>query len=81
MIREHRYLTFKLSDIREALSEDERASLEALGRKVDHWRETQGKSPFRAAVVEHDWPEYEPVWNAIAQRVSRDRDASGQSDL
>jgi hypothetical protein len=32
-------------------------------------RRRQGKKPLVACVVESDWPEYEPTWNAIEERT------------
>ena len=64
-----RYVVIKNSHAEHALTEAERKELYRLGKKCADWRQGVGKKPFECVVVEHDWPEYEPVWNAIEQRV------------
>lgn len=71
MIRECRYLVFKLKDAQAALTQDERGLLNHLAGKVDDYRLGEGKRPLVCAVVESDWPEYEPTWQAIEQRVDK----------
>jgi len=67
--REYRYMVFKLKDVRAALSRDERALLKHLAGKVHDYRLGEGKAPLECVVVESDWPEYEPTWQAIEQRM------------
>lgn len=69
MIREYRYMVFKLKDIKAALTQDERGILKHLMGKVHDYRLGEGKAPLECVVVESDWPEYEPTWNAIEKRV------------
>jgi hypothetical protein len=69
MIREERYTVLKVADVTEALSPDECSQLIALEEKVAMWREQAGKAPLQTVTVEHDWPEYEPTWQAIERRV------------
>jgi len=64
-----RYVVIKNSHAEQALTDDERKELYRLGMKCAKWRQDNNKKPFECVVVEHDWPEYEPVWNAIEQRV------------
>lgn len=65
----NRYVVIKNSHAEQALTDDERKELYRLGVKCAKWRRDNGKKPFECVVVEHDWPEYEPVWKAIEQRV------------
>ena len=67
--REHRYMVFKVIDASEALSLEEVDYLIYLGNKVAEYRELVGKKPLVAAVVESDWPEYEPTWASVQERV------------
>lgn len=70
--REERYTIFKISDVTEALGPDECTALIELEEKVALYREQAGKKPLVCVVVESDWPEYEPTWKAIEQRVLAD---------
>ena len=69
--RENRYLVLKLSDIEKYLSVDQKMQLRDLDCDVGDGRERAGKLPLKAVVVEHDWPEYEPTWEAIEARVNK----------
>lgn len=69
MEREVRYTVFKISDVTEALDPDEATTLIELEEKVAIYRESVGKSPLECVVVESDWPEYDPTWQAIERRV------------
>lgn len=71
MKREHRYMVLKLTDVRASLTQDERQQLDALADKVAGYRARVGRAPLECVVVESDWPEYEPVWKAIRNRVAR----------
>ena len=68
MQREDRYLVIKRSDV-VCLSEFERQQLFNIIGKVARCREVVGKEPLKCVVVESDWPEYEPTWQAIERRV------------
>lgn len=64
-----RYTIIKNSDALLALDEQDSNDLNRIMRKIARYREKRSAIPFECVVVEHDWPEYEPVWNAIEQRV------------
>lgn len=68
--REERYTVLKITDVGQALDADEREALIHYEQKVAAWRENNGKRPLVAVVVESDWPEYEPTWAAIEQRMT-----------
>lgn len=69
--REGRYFVLKTADVIAAgLTQDEVNQLEAINRKVDEYRSSAGKPSLECVVVEKDWPEYEPTWTAIEQRVA-----------
>lgn len=76
---ENKYIVFKSSDVEAAVRSDlldpaVYGMLQALRDAVDRVRGRRGKlEPFRAVVVESDWPEYEPTWNAIEQRYTGTR--------
>ncbi len=72
-IREYRYMVFKLTDIKFALTRDERDLLEHLMGKAHGYRRDCGKRPFECIVVESDWPEYEPTWEAIEKRMMEEK--------
>lgn len=67
--REPRYTVLKITDIQEALGPDETETLIHLEEKIAAYRQNAGKQPLACVVVESDWPEYEPTWTAIQERV------------
>ena len=69
MKREKRYIVLKLKDILAALTEDEQYQMQALAARVSVSRYMRGASDLKCVVVEHDWPEYEPTWDAITRRM------------
>ena len=69
--REFRYTVLKNTDIAKALTESEVLILTILASKVDAGRESLGKKPLNCVVVENDWPEFEPTWNAIKDRMCK----------
>ena len=69
MERELRYTVLKITDVAEALEPDEKTELIRLETKVEAWRGIHDKLPLECVVVESDWPEYEPTWKSIADRV------------
>ena len=72
MERENRYLVIKRSDLRMAeklLKPEAFEALEILEKMSNQVRANRGKSPLCCVVVESDWPEYEPTWQAIEGRV------------
>lgn len=69
--REDRYLILKRRDIKNALTDLEQHLLMCLAAKVHKYRtDIMGKDPLHCVVVEKDWPEYEPTWKAIEERMS-----------
>ena len=65
--REERYVVFKVSDLGNSLKGDE---IRRLAREYAEQRRLKGKEPLECVVVEKDWPEYEPTWEAIEARVT-----------
>jgi len=68
--RENRYLVLKRKDIFAYLSEDERKTLSALVGKIYDGRDDDMNPVLEYVVVEKDWPEYEPTWQAIEARMT-----------
>ena len=68
--REERYLVFKLSDVEEHFTPGERLQLARLAEVQRVGRSESGKPLLECVVVEADWPEYEPTWNAIEARMT-----------
>ena len=69
MKRETRYIVLKIKDIEEGVTREEREFLLDIRDRLNKRRVLAGKDIIRCVVVEHDWPEYEPTWNAIADRM------------
>lgn len=69
MIRENRYLVVKRKDICSYLTKAEESQLALLTEKVAKGRKLDGKQDLNCVVVESDWPEFEPVWKMIENRV------------
>ncbi|OHT41617.1 MULTISPECIES: hypothetical protein [Serratia] len=72
MKRENRYLVIKYKDVIEALTVEQREALKGIAIAVTAHRQSNGKQPLDAVVVEADWPEYEQVWGMIEARVKGD---------
>ncbi len=70
MIRENRYFVLKRKDTASALTSREIKRLLQLEAKVAVARSKAKKKPLKCVVVESDWPEYEPTWRAIEDRVT-----------
>ena len=66
--RERRYTVLKNADIGKYLDSADTSLLVSLCDKVTMGRLRDGKPPMQCVVVEHDWPEFEPTWNAITER-------------
>ena len=66
-MREERYIVFKMSDLGNSLKGDE---IRRLAREYAEHRKHLRKKPLECVVVEKDWPEYEPTWKAIEDRVT-----------
>ncbi len=62
-------MSIKLKDLEAALTETENEILFKLASKVERMRMKQGRGMMKAVVIEHDWPEYDPTWQALEQRV------------
>lgn len=68
--REQRYYVLKLSDLQGTISFADLLYLYEISRKVADRRAQEGKEQREYLVLEGDWPEYEPTWQAIEARVS-----------
>ena len=78
--REERYIVFKLSDVEEHFTPGEKQQLARLVEVQRAGREEAGKAPLECVVVESDWPEYEPTWNAIEARMTGAQPAPIEQD-
>ena len=68
--REDRYLVLKRRDIKNSLTELEQHLLHCIAAKIHKYRtDIMDKDPLHCVVVEKDWPEYEPTWKAIEDRM------------
>jgi len=65
--REERYIVLKIN----RLSEEE----------SKYWRDCQSSAKVNCVVVEHDWPEYEPVWRMIERRMTGQPAVSAAEEL
>lgn len=72
MQREERYIVFKVKDIKKYLPVKTQNELAFLELDVNDARNADGKPTLQCVIVEHDWPEYEPTWQAIEKRVDSD---------
>lgn len=70
----------KFKDIRTVLTETENEILFKLTNKIENTRIRQGRGTMKAVVIEHDWPEYEPTWQALSQRVDAELEALAQTN-
>lgn len=70
--RERRYVVFKVSDIKRVPAAKAKQIYD-LARWFDERRMEEHRSPMTCVVVEHDWPEYEPTWAAIQQRMEKSK--------
>lgn len=70
MSLESRYVVLKIADVQSSLSTAEQSVLARLVQKVDNGRQLAGKDPFKAVVVEADWPEYPTTVGALETRIS-----------
>jgi hypothetical protein len=69
MVRENRYIVFKRKDLTTPTAQ-QHADLYEIEMIINGHRERTGVKPLNCVVVESSWPEYEPTWKAIEQRVS-----------
>jgi len=75
--REQRYYVFKASDIERYCGHAEAVKFAFQAAIVDQKRAEDGRPPMSCVVVESDWPEYEPTWRAIEDRVAREKGGEG----
>ncbi len=80
MKREFRYVVTKYKDLETALTTTELEIFFKLTSKVERGRIARGRGTMKAVVIEHDWPEYEPVWQALSQRVDAELEALAQTN-
>jgi len=69
IVREPRYVVFKITDIHLYLNTAQIDALQSAGETIAVGRTLGGKPSFNAVVVEQDWPEFEPTWAAIEARM------------
>lgn len=79
MKRELRYLVLKLKDMDAALSEAEMDMVLRISRKVVAYRLENNRDFLECVVVENDWPEFEPTWQAIENRIDGKNEVSPQA--
>ena len=70
-IRESRYLVLNFKHTHKYLTEEELYILTILAQKVNEGRRWDHKPVIKCVVVESDWPEYEPTWKAIENRMNK----------
>lgn len=68
MMREDRYIVIKRSDL-SRIKNKERMVFSKACRIVHEQMFGAGAPPRQFLVLESDWPEFEPTWVAIEQRV------------
>ena len=70
--RENRYLVIKRTDLKLAmralLKPEDSYCLNSICEAVDLARESRGRQPLCCAVIESDWPEYDPTQNLYRDR-------------
>ncbi|WP_310643437.1 hypothetical protein [Limnohabitans sp.] len=71
--REERYYVLKISDMRKYLSAEKQEAVHDMAGKINAGRAVDGKAFLQAVVVEHDWPEYERVWQMLETRMTTTR--------
>ena len=76
--REPRYVVFKIKDIERYVTSEDKLLINEVGAAIAVGRNSDGKPPFNAVVVEQDWPEFEMVWAAIEARMTTKFDRGGQ---
>ncbi len=76
--REDRCFVLKMSDIKKHLTPADRDRLMLIEGKLAARREADGKPSLECAVVEKDWPEFEPVWAMIEARMTGKPNAEEQ---
>lgn len=69
MERQRRYTVLKNLDIEQYLNEEDLQTLCRIESQINFRRQQEDRGLLTAVVVESDWPEYEPTWQAIERRV------------
>lgn len=69
--REQRYIVLKVKDIVSVLDKEEHKQLRNICLRVEQGRLDDDKNKLECVVVEADWPEYEPTWQALENRVNQ----------
>ena len=69
--RENRYLVLKMKDIEKYLTIEDQKELMDLAYVISMSRAKDKKEELNCVVVEKRWPEYEPTWKAIEERMSQ----------
>lgn len=72
MLREPRYIVFKIKDVLKFLDQGEIDLLQAIGQKLAGARAQEGRACFNAVVVEQDWLEFDMVWDLLDKRVQQE---------
>jgi hypothetical protein len=67
--RENRYIVIKIADLVDTTGLPMQPSIEAYMKQAQEVRESAGKPHLECLVIESDWPEYEPAWKMIQDRV------------
>lgn len=83
MEREERYVVIKLSDIEKALelghiNQSNIKTIDHILTKIWYSRAQRGKEDLKTVVVEHDWPEYEKVWEMLEKRIDSEDVANAE---
>ncbi len=72
--REERYIVLKRTDVNKYVPPWLARMLDDIAYIIYEGRLKDGRSPeLNSAVVEADWPEYEPVWAMIQRRVEAEQ--------
>lgn len=71
---EDRYVVIKISDFEEAAKNDPeiKPMLNDVLTSVEAYRKSRGKDRLKCVCIEHDWPEFIPTVELIAQRVDEE---------
>ncbi len=78
--REERYYVIKLSDFHR-LNLGQQRAIEGVLKDLTYLRERAGKQSLECLVIESDWPEYEPAWKMIEDRMTGRPTNEGQDGL
>ena len=73
MERYNKYLVLKWADIYNSFDKAEVEILRSLLNKANEYRESINKGVIECVVIESDWPEYEPTWKLLSDRVDSEK--------